>query len=262
MNQKSTSEFISRLSHEIRNPLTLINSSLQLLALECPSVTRSDLWFQIQEDLRSVLRLLNDVSVLNNHRKLHISNVNAASFLLAAASSFQSMAISRGIRFIVDLSSVDSPTIPNDDSIFTSDKTSNKDFPILMINCDEIKLREVLINLLMNAADAVVPDNPDPEIRFLAEHSKDHLHIHVKDNGPGIPEEYLSTLFDPFVTHKSNGTGLGLHIVKTITEWHHGTVTVTTSCIPGKSGTDFCISIPVLSTIPASEAFVQTVPQE
>lgn len=122
-----------------------------------------------------------------------------------------------------------------------------------MINCDELKLREALINLLINAADAVVSGNSAPQILLQAEYTEKHLHIHVKDNGPGIPDIYLPTLFDPFVTHKKGGTGLGLNIVKNIVERHHGTVTVTASCIPGHSGTDFCISIPAVLS---SEVFV------
>lgn len=248
MNEKTTQEFISRLSHEIRNPLTLISSSLQLLETDCPSVAQSDLWLQIQEDLKAVLRLLKDVSALNSQHKLRLSCISAASFLSAAASSFHSMAVSRGILFTVDLSSLHVPTIMNGTSLSTSDKIYHP----LMINCDEIKLREALINLLINAADAVVPGNPAPQIHLFAECSGELLHIHVKDNGPGIPAEYLPSLFEPFVTHKEGGTGLGLNIVKNIAEWHQGTITVTTSCAPAHSGTDFCISIPV---IPSSGAF-------
>ena len=137
------------------------------------------------------------------------------------------MALSRNIHFSEDLSSlILSPII---------------------IECDEIKLREVIINLFVNAAEAFssATQISAPQILLHAERSDNCLHIHVKDNGPGIPENFLPTLFDPFVTHKSGGTGLGLHIVKTITEQHHGTVTVTTCCTPEHSGTDFCISLPL-----------------
>lgn len=221
-------DVLSRLSHEIRNPLTLICSSLQLLEADCPSVTHSDLWPQINEDLQSVFRLLNDISSLSRQQMLHISNVCAESFLSSAAASFRSMAVKRKILFSADLSAAAISPVT--------------------IACDEIKLREAILNLLVNAADAVssCPSGSVPQILLQAACSGQNLHIHVKDNGPGIPENYLPTLFDPFVTYKSGGTGLGLHIVKTIAEQHHGTVTVHTCCTSGNSGTDFCISLPLI----------------
>jgi signal transduction histidine kinase len=74
------------------------------------------------------------------------------------------------------------------------------------------------------------------------------LHIHVRDNGPGIPEEYRDTLFDPFVTHKLHGTGLGLSIVKNIMVQHGGTITVSTCTAQPDTCTDFCLTLPVLQT--------------
>ena len=220
----SCQEFLSRLAHEIRNPLTLISSSLQLLESDCPSVAQSDLWIQIQEDLQSVFRLLNDISALNTGQTLRLSSIPAEPFLSSAAASFHPLAVSRNIFFSADLSAIPST---------------------VFISCDKIKLREALINLLVNAADAVSSCSTQPQILLHAEIKDNCLYIHVKDNGPGIPENYIPTLFDPFVTHKSNGTGLGLNIVKTVTDLHHGTVTVSTCCIPEHSGTDFCISLPL-----------------
>jgi nitrogen-specific signal transduction histidine kinase len=72
------------------------------------------------------------------------------------------------------------------------------------------------------------------------------LQIHIHDNGPGIPEEYLSTLFDPFVTHKAHGTGLGLSITENIAKQHGGTITVHTCTTLPDTYTDFCLSLPVL----------------
>lgn len=222
----SCQEFISRLTHEIRNDLTLISSSMQLLESDCPAVVQSDLWTQIQTDLNSVFHLLSDISALNIRQKLCLSRIPAVSFLTAVTSSFYPLAASRNILFSADLSALSSSSA--------------------LIDIDKIKLREVLINLLVNAVDAVTASCISPQILLLAETDEHCLHIHVKDNGPGIPENCLSTLFDPFVTYKSSGTGLGLNIVKTITELHHGTVVVHTDCTPEHSWTDFCISLPLV----------------
>ena len=116
----------------------------------------------------------------------------------------------------------------------------------------EKKSLHTLVNILV---DNAVKYSAGGDVLVTLERKLSFVELTVMDNGPGIPETYLPTLFDPFVTHKNGGTGLGLNIVKNITELHHGTVTVTTSCIPGHSGTDFCISIP---RILSSEVFVQT----
>ena len=244
--------FISHLSHEIRNPLTLISSSLQLLEKECPSVTSSKLWPQIREDVQNTIHLLQDVSSLNNLTKQNRSEFSAEEFLSTLALSFQSYMKQRNIHFSTQL-----------DASISSVK----------LNADRRKLQEAITNLLINAADAassqdsctLQPDasSQDPctlqpdassqdsctlqsagsKIQLSAKVCDEFLHIHVRDNGSGIPQSYLATLFDPFVTHKSTGTGLGLAIVKRVAELHKGTISVDTCCEPEHSYTDFCFTM-------------------
>lgn len=222
--------FISHLTHEVRNPLTLISSSLQLLETECPSVKTSVLWSQIREDVKSTICLLQDISAFNNISKLTLTEFSAEDFLSSITHSFSSYMAQRNILF----SAYQSPSIAS-----------------LSLKADRRKLQELLTNLLINAADALCDPKsvlPDPhKIDFTAEHFDKILHIHVKDNGPGIPDEYLKTLFDPFVTHKVSGTGLGLSIAKSVAELHGGIISVETSCEPACSYTDFHLEIPVIS---------------
>lgn len=231
--------FISHLTHEVRNPLTLISSSLQLLETECPSVKNSVLWSQIREDVQSTIGLLQDISAFNNINKLTLTEFPAEDFLSSITRSFSSYMEQRNILF----SAYQSPSIAS-----------------VSLKADRRKLQEALTNLLINAADALC----DPKsalsgprkIDFTAEHFDKILHIHVKDNGPGIPNEYLETLFDPFVTHKASGTGLGLSIVKSVAELHGGHISVEisseltsselTCCEPVCSYTDFHLEIPVM----------------
>jgi signal transduction histidine kinase len=66
--------------------------------------------------------------------------------------------------------------------------------------------------------------------------------ITVTDTGPGIPEEEIPLLFEPFFTRKSTGTGLGLSITQRIVDEHKGSITVTT---PPGGGSSFTISLPI-----------------
>lgn len=235
--------FISHLSHEVRNPLTLISSSLQLLEKECPAVKDSVLWSQILEDVHSTVCLLQDISALNNAGKLSLTVFHAKEFLSALAISFSSFMKEHNIYFTVQLA---------------------ESLSFVSLTADRQKLQEAITNLLINAADALCgtdtkhisanisfksntscPSAIHSEILFSADLQDDMLCIHVKDNGPGIPDEYLETLFDPFVTHKSTGTGLGLSIVKSAATLHGGSITVETSTDTPDSYTDFCLRVPV-----------------
>jgi signal transduction histidine kinase len=104
---------------------------------------------------------------------------------------------------------------------------------------DSGKFARVLTNLVGNAADAM-PDGGAVSIQTTVEN--DRIVVEVADTGPGIPEEILQRLFEPFFTHgKKHGTGLGLSIVKRIVEDHRGTIEVSSS--PGK-GSTFRILLP------------------
>ncbi len=114
----------------------------------------------------------------------------------------------------------------------------------LTINGDESKLKRSIMNLVSNAIGALLDSKTnDPCIHIKTEKDKasDAVVITVRDNGPGIPQEILKTLFDPFVTKKkTNGTGLGLAIVKQYITAHGGTVKA-----ENKNGAVFTISLPL-----------------
>lgn len=221
--EKQHHSMISTLSHEIRNPLTLIYSSLQLLEKESPEVAESFLWPQIKEDVQDTIRLLKDISILNRSSTVSSQNIPLYSFLKGLTDSFQALMQERNITFLTYLD----PQLLH-----------------LPFTGDEIKLKEALMNLLLNAADALDSCRYSGQILLTAVVCDRQLNIHIRDNGPGIPEDYLPTLFDPFVTHKTGGTGLGLSIARNAAISHGGTLTVETSS-SGDSYTDFCLTLPL-----------------
>ncbi len=113
------------------------------------------------------------------------------------------------------------------------------DIPV--ITADPNKLKQVIINLIMNAVHAL-----EGEGRVVLETGiggDGMLQLCVRDNGPGIPEEIQEQIFAPFYTTKpeGEGTGLGLYICQNIVREHSGTISV--QSLPGE-GTTFCISLP------------------
>jgi signal transduction histidine kinase len=92
-----------------------------------------------------------------------------------------------------------------------------------MLECDPEQLKQVLLNLVTNANQAM----PQGGIVSLeAELSGTTINIDVHDQGPGIDQEHLERIFDPFFTTKESGTGLGLSVAHQIISQHRGTMTV------------------------------------
>lgn len=209
---------VSMIAHEIRNPLTLVSSSLQIMEIQHPEVKKFHNWSQTMEDVQFMCSLLNELSTFNNSSTLHYSVFPIDKLLRNIA-----------VSFAISLDASES------DICFSSKIQPNMgDF-----TGDKVKLEEVLLNLLQNAREAV---SPGDSIILSAERDDDQIIIRCRDTGCGIPKEELDTIFDPFVTHKENGTGLGLSSARRITEAHRGTLTVESD--PGK-GSVFTVTLPI-----------------
>lgn len=209
---------VSMIAHEIRNPLTLVSSSLQIIEKQHPEVREFNNWTQTMEDIQFMCSLLNELSSFNNSSTLHHS-------VFSIERLIKNIAVSFAISLDADGSEIEftSRVMPGMGD-FTGDK---------------IKLEEVLLNLLRNAREAV---GENGRISLTAERQKDAVIIRCKDNGCGIPENIIDTIFDPFVTYKENGTGLGLSSSKQIVEAHGGSIFAESS---PETGTVFTVTLPV-----------------
>lgn len=95
--------------------------------------------------------------------------------------------------------------------------------PVVAI--DRVQIQHVLLNLLRNSMEAMEPPVEGPrEIVVRTAESGDEVEFSVTDNGPGVPQSVVDRLFTPFLTTKSNGTGLGLVSSQTIVRAHQGTL--------------------------------------
>jgi two-component system nitrogen regulation sensor histidine kinase NtrY len=97
--------------------------------------------------------------------------------------------------------------------------------PLLSINIDSALIEQVLINLLLNAMDAV-KEVSEPRIKIIADAINQKVLIKVSDNGSGIPHELLDKIFIPFFSTKKTGNGIGLSLCKQVMMLHKGQITV------------------------------------
>jgi signal transduction histidine kinase len=103
---------------------------------------------------------------------------------------------------------------------------------------DAGRLRQVFANLLQNAAQA----QGQGEVRLVAEARGPSLHVRVEDDGPGVAPALRARLFDPFVTGRAEGTGLGLALCRRLVERHGGSVALLSEL---RQGSTFLVTLPI-----------------
>lgn len=120
-----------------------------------------------------------------------------------------------------------------------------------VVVADRVQIQQVLINLMRNAMEAM-RDSPEKQLIVRTRHvSPDWLQVEVEDTGPGISDEVAPQLFQPFVTTKPNGMGIGLSISRRIIESHGGELTVVRNM---SGGATFSFSLPMFAEAPVEHS--------
>lgn len=208
----------SHITHELRNPLTLIKSTAQLMESDSPSIKDTKYWNQLVEDINELELLLAEFSTYNHSETIQKHPQNFLLLLKSVISTFRPVADKKQINLSL---TVDENDIP----LYSS-------YPV-----DQIKMRQVFVNLLQNALEAT---GEGGYIDITCTISDSSLLISVSNNGEAIPEDVLPTIFTPFVSYKSGGSGLGLAISSNIIMAHDGTIKASSS----NEKTSFIIQLP------------------
>ena len=205
-NKNTMQMTLSKLSHEIRNPLTLINSELQLIEISHPEVCSCPQWEDVMDNLEYIKELLDQLSDYSNAGRLSLSSVDPGEFLNSVLSCEKRVLNYLGIQLDTEIPD----TLP----------------PILL---DRVKMRQALLNLLRNARESI--SGPQGSISVQMKPEPSGISIFIRDNGCGMTLEQQQKIFHPFTTFKDGGTGLGLSITKQIIQAHGGNIKV--SSTPG-----------------------------
>lgn len=224
----------SILGHEIKNPLSGIRGAAQLLQASTSEADR-DLPRLIVDEVDRICRLIDRLEVFTDDRPLARRPVNIHQ-VLDRVHNLARNGFARHIRIVKEYD----PSLPS--VLGVSDQ-----------------LIQVFLNLVKNAAEAVGPAGADlggdalitlrtgfrPGFKLSVPGTPDRVNLPlefiVADNGPGMPDDILATLFDPFVTTKATGSGLGLSLVAKIVGDHGGVI----ECSSGNHGTRFRVLMPM-----------------
>ena len=200
------SEVARRLAHEIKNPLTPIQLSAE----------------RIKHKLGSKLNK-EDTDILDKAVSTIVNQVDAMKTMVNEFSEY-----ARAPKLNLELTDINE-TIKEISHLFENSgikitTTLLKGLPKIKVDIN--MMRQVLINLIQNAQDAMINNTKKPSIKINTNKYKNYLILSIEDNGPGFSADILKKAFEPYVTSKSHGTGLGLAIVKKIIEEHEGTIAV------------------------------------
>ncbi|MEH6524900.1 MAG: ATP-binding protein [Sneathiella sp.] len=225
---RSVTAMATMLAHEVKNPLSGIRGSAQLLEMNASDADRA-LTQLICDETDRICALVDRMEAFSDDRPIDRDAVNIHEVLehvrMVSAAGFGKNIVFR--------------------------ENYDPSLPFVYGNRDQ--LVQVLLNLIKNAAEAVPDDKGEiilttayrHGIRLAVPGSTDKvqlpLEVGILDNGPGIPEEIVPHIFDPFVTTKTGGSGLGLALVAKIVGDHGGIVEYDNR----QSGGTFLIRLPI-----------------
>lgn len=229
--QEDNKLMISKISHEIRNPLTLIYSTLQLMESSTPNITELKYWKQIIYDTKDLVYLLEELSSFNSCDMLNLTSIDLCALINDLKNSYLPKANKQNISLNVVANEIVEKNISN-------------------YICDPMKLRRVFTNIIENALNAFDSVNTNGTIvisldmnnsLYYKGYLDSYVAISIRNNAKPIPKDEIETIFKPFITYKPNGSGLGLALSSKIINSHGGSIQVTSD----EDYTEFIVFLPL-----------------
>ena len=221
-------QLTATVAHELRNPLSAIRNTVYTFKELGKGLNLDRPIERVERSISRCDRIIGDLLDFTRVRELHKNNISFDKWLDEVLNDQK---LPPGIILVRNLSA-----------------------PGYVLNFDSDRMRQVVINLVDNAAQAMnAGDNPPGNGRIVVTTAArlNVFEMVIADNGPGISAENLARVFEPLFSTKSFGTGLGLPMVKQVIEQHNGAVDIAST--PGK-GTKITIRLPHTAAQPAEVA--------
>jgi signal transduction histidine kinase len=220
-------DFLSLLSHELRNPLSAISVALAVMrsrdSLETGQQARRVVERQVAHIARLVEDLVDTARIERGTLSLELQPVDLRDVLRTSVDMMRPSVAHRRQQFVWEPSPQPLP-----------------------INGDRVRLQQVFSNLLLNASK-YTPEGG--QIELLTYRADSDVCVAVRDNGRGIPVEAIARVFEPFVraARDESGLGIGLYVARTLVEGHGGEITVAST--GAHTGATFTVRLPELTPL-------------
>ncbi len=243
-------QFFTNISHEIRTPMTLIINPLEKLILETEEGRLKNTYIMIYRNAQRILRLVNQLMDMRKlekgQMKLRFRETDLIGFVSDTMQPFEYVASKNVINF-----------------------TLHHDMPVVNVWIDPDNFDKILLNILSNAFK-YTPKGGNIDISIAERHDdtalppfKSYVEISISDTGIGIDADKIERIFDRFyrieneMTSFTAGTGIGLHLCRSLVTLHHGTIHARNHV--GESGCEFIIRLPLGSNhLSADEIAAET----
>ena len=191
-------EIAAGIAHEIRNPLTSLNGFIQLI--QHGGAEKTEYYKIMLSELSRIENIISELLILGEPQSFHKEKRNVCGLLDHVIALFRQQATQNNIQIVKD-----------------------SDAAIPLVLCEEAQLKQVFINIVKNAFEAMPTGG---QLSISLKLIDGQVCIRFVDQGTGIPPEILVKLGQPFITTKEKGTGLGLMVTRRIIENHQGSLEI------------------------------------
>jgi signal transduction histidine kinase len=224
--QSVAGELAASISHELNQPLGAILSNAEtaelMISVNPPDLNEiTQILADIKRDDHRASEVLRRLRSLLKKSPFELKTIDLNDVVRDTVEFVLAVARMRGVSLSTSLASVDLP-----------------------IKGDAVQLQQVIMNLMLNAADAMANmPSQQRQIEIRTERVEDKAELSVWDTGPGVPPSKLKDIFEPFYSTKEAGMGMGLSIARTIVEAHGGTISAENRM---EGGAIFRIQLPIV----------------
>jgi PAS domain S-box-containing protein len=209
-------------AHEVRNPLAAAQGALEIIGPRVPAAEDREILADVRQRLSELNVLVNEILLYARPRPLRLEEHDLVELVMRVVQEAR-----------------DDPAMNDIDLVFERPARGCR------LPLDEAAIRGVVLNLLRNASEAMEGRG---RIRVSFEHDRERCRLHLRDEGPGIPEDMREKVFEPFVSTRHRGSGLGLAIARHTAEAHEGALRLEPAT---GGGTDAVLELPLRDLPPS-----------